>query len=73
MSTQMTKVFGDVNEVMENLLKDSPEIIFPQPGTLIDGTVTDIHKNDPDIWADIGPIIAFWGSERSGFSGCQRE
>ena len=30
--------------------------------------VTDIHRNDPEIWANIGPIMTFWGSKRSGFS-----
>lgn len=54
MNTQMTKVFGDENEVMEKLLKDSPEIVFPTPGSLIDGTVTDIFKNK--ILVDLGGI-----------------
>jgi len=50
----MTKIFGDENEVMETLMKESPEIVFPQPGTLIEGTVTDIHKNK--ILVDLGGI-----------------
>lgn len=50
----MTKVFGEENEVMEKLLKDSPDIIFPIPGSLIDGTVTDIYKNK--ILVDLGGI-----------------
>ncbi len=54
MNTQMTKVFGDESEVMEKLLKDSPEIVFPTPGSLIDGTVTDIYKNK--ILVDLGGI-----------------
>jgi small subunit ribosomal protein S1 len=54
MATQMTKVFGDENEVMEKLLKDSPDIIFPVPGSLIEGTVTDIYKNK--ILVDLGGI-----------------
>ena len=54
MNTQMTKVFGDENEVMEKLLKDSPEIVFPVPGSLIEGTVTDIYKNK--ILVDLGGI-----------------
>ncbi len=52
--TQMTKLFGDQNEVMEKLLKDSPNIVFPVPGTLIDGTVTDIYKNK--VLVDLGGI-----------------
>lgn len=52
--TQMTKIFGDENEVMEKLLKDSPNIVFPVPGTLIDGTVTDIYKNK--VLVDLGGI-----------------
>jgi len=54
MSTQMTKIFGDESEVMEALMQESPEIVFPQPGTLIEGTVTDIHKNK--ILVDLGGI-----------------
>lgn len=50
----MDKVYGETDEVMENLLKDSPEIVYPQPGTLIEGTVTDIHKNK--ILVDLGGI-----------------
>lgn len=50
----MTKLFGDQNEVMEKLLKDSPNIVFPVPGTLIDGTVTDIYKNK--VLVDLGGI-----------------
>lgn len=52
--SQMTKLFGENSEVMEKLLKDSPEIVFPKPGTLIDGTVTDIYKNR--ILVDLGGI-----------------
>lgn len=52
--TQMTKLFGDENEVMEKLLKNSPNIVFPVPGTLIDGTVTDIYKNK--VLVDLGGI-----------------
>lgn len=54
MTTQMTKVFGEENEVMEKLLKDSPDIVFPVPGSLIEGTVTDIYKNK--ILVDLGGI-----------------
>ena len=50
----MTKLFGDENEVMEKLLKNSPNIVFPVPGTLIDGTVTDIYKNK--VLVDLGGI-----------------
>jgi len=50
----MTKIFGEENEVMEKLLKDSPDIVFPVPGSLIDGTVTDIYKNK--ILVDLGGI-----------------
>jgi small subunit ribosomal protein S1 len=54
MATKMTKIFGDPNPVMEALMKESPEIVYPQPGTLIEGTVTDIHKNK--ILVDLGGI-----------------
>lgn len=54
MATQMTKIFGDESEIMEILMQASPEIIFPQPGTFIEGTVTDIHKNK--ILVDLGGI-----------------
>lgn len=54
MNTQMTKVFGDANEVMEKLLVDSPSIVYPQPGTMIEGTITDITKNK--ILVDLGGI-----------------
>lgn len=54
MTTQMTKVFGDENEVMEKLLNDSPNIMFPVPGSVIEGTVTDIYKNK--ILVDLGGI-----------------
>lgn len=54
MNTIMDKVYGDPDEVMENLLEESPEIVYPQPGTLIEGTVTDIHKNK--ILVDLGGI-----------------
>jgi len=54
MNTQMTKVFGDENEVMEKLLRDSPNIVFPVPGSIIEGTVTDIYKNK--ILVDLGGI-----------------
>lgn len=54
MATAMTKIFGDPNPVMEALMKESPEIVYPQPGTLIEGTVTDIHKNK--ILVDLGGI-----------------
>jgi small subunit ribosomal protein S1 len=54
MNTTMTKVFGDSNEVMEKLLQDSPSIIFPQPGTLVEGTITDIDKKK--ILVDLGGI-----------------
>jgi len=30
--------------------------------------VTDIHRNDPEICGDIGPIMAFLGSKRSGLN-----
>lgn len=50
----MTKLFGDANAVMESLLQDSPNMIFPQPGTLIDGTITDMNKNK--ILVDLGGI-----------------
>lgn len=53
-NTLMDKVYGETDDVMENLLKDSPEIVYPQPGTLIEGTVTDIHKNK--ILVDLGGI-----------------
>ena len=53
-TTQMTKIFGEPNEVMEALMKESPEIVFPQPGTLVEGTVTDINKNK--ILVDLGGI-----------------
>lgn len=50
----MNKVYGDPNAVMEKLLEESPEIVYPQPGTLIEGTVTDIHKNK--VLVDLGGI-----------------
>jgi len=52
--TQMTKIFGEQNAVMEALLQNSPSIIFPQPGTIIEGTVTEITKNK--ILVDLGGI-----------------
>jgi small subunit ribosomal protein S1 len=52
--TQMTKIFGDQSAVMEALLQDSPSIIFPQPGTIIEGAVTEITKNK--ILVDLGGI-----------------
>jgi len=52
--TQMTKIFGDQSEVMEALLKNSPSIVFPQPGTIIEGSVTEITKNK--ILVDLGGI-----------------
>lgn len=52
--TQMTKIFGDQSAVMEALLQNSPSIIFPQPGTIIEGTVTEITKNK--ILVDLGGI-----------------
>jgi len=54
MVTQMTKLFGEESQVMEALMQASPEIVFPQPGTLVEGTVTDIHKNK--ILVDLGGI-----------------
>lgn len=53
-NTVMTKLFGDTNEVMENLLKGSPDMVFPVPGTLVEGNVTDIQKNK--ILVDLGGI-----------------
>ncbi|MBA4336731.1 30S ribosomal protein S1 [bacterium] len=54
MATQMTKLFGEESQIMEALMQASPEIVFPQPGTLVEGTVTDIHKNK--ILVDLGGI-----------------
>jgi small subunit ribosomal protein S1 len=52
--SKLTKIFGEFNQVMETLIEQSPELIFPQPGTLTDGVVTDIQKNK--ILVDLGGI-----------------
>jgi small subunit ribosomal protein S1 len=54
MDTIMNKIFWKEDPVMEDLLKDSPQVIFPKPGTLIEGTVTDISKNK--VLVDLGGI-----------------
>ena len=54
MTQSMTKVFSKPSELMEKLLHNSPQIVFPEPGTLIDGTVTDISKRR--ILIDLGGV-----------------
>ncbi len=39
---------------MEELLKDSPSIFIPEPGTIVDGAVITIHKNR--ILVDLGGV-----------------
>ncbi|MBN1494727.1 S1 RNA-binding domain-containing protein [Candidatus Peregrinibacteria bacterium] len=52
--SKFTKIFGEPNPLMESLIEQSPELSFPQPGTLTDGLVTDIQKNK--ILVDLGGI-----------------
>jgi len=52
----MTYVYDESNIIsMEDLLKDSPEMIFPIPGRLIEGTVISLSKSR--IMLDIGGVI----------------
>jgi len=52
----MNYVYDESNVIsMEDLLKDSPEMIFPIPGRLIDGTVISVSKSR--IMLDIGGVI----------------
>ena len=52
----MTYEYDESNVIsMEELLKDSPEMIFPIPGKLIEGTVVSLSKSR--IMIDIGGVI----------------
>jgi len=54
MKTTMAKVFSEPSELMEKLLHNSPQIVFPKPGTLVEGTITDISKRR--ILVDLGGV-----------------
>jgi len=69
----MMKIFGDPNPVMEALIQQSPDLVFPQPGTLTDGIVTDIQKNK--ILVDLGGISTgvISGKEAHDSTGTMKE